>query len=77
MTWLALIYTVGFGIFWVYSWNGMSSNLNPEMQGFQIMGTVMGVVITIVFAVPLWLMIRCLRAQATRAAIVEANREPE
>jgi hypothetical protein len=78
LSWLAFLYTVGFGIFWVYLWCSMTglmpkddTSINSEM--IQIMGMVMGVVITAMFAVPLGIMIRYLRGTEARAAVANAH----
>ena len=78
LSWIALLYTVGFGIFWVYSWVEMTSQIPThgaptDPVSFRLMGAVMGVVVTAVFAVPLWIMIRYLRGAEVRMAIANAH----
>lgn len=74
LSWLALAYCVGFGIFWVYSWIAMTGHMPPnssapvDANAFQWLGAAMGVVVTAVFAVPLLIMIRYLRGTEARAA---------
>ena len=79
LSWLAFLYTVGFGIFWVYMWVSMTGQVPTHgapinAQSFQLMGAVMGVIVIAVFAVPLWIMIRYLRGAEVRAAIASAHR---
>lgn len=78
LSWIAFFYTVGFGIFWVYMWVSMTGQVPARgapvnVDSFQLMGAVMGVVVTAVFAVPLWIMIRYLRGAEARAAISNAH----
>ena len=78
LCWLALLYTVGFAIYWVYTWVSMPGQAPThgapvEPVLFQLMGAVMGVVVTAVFAVPLWIMIRYLRGAEVRTAIANAH----
>ena len=78
LSWIGLLYMVGFGIFWVYTWVAMTSEVPPhggqvDPVSFQLMGAVMGVVITAVFAVPLGIMIRYLRGAEVRTAIASAQ----
>ncbi len=77
LSWIALLYTVGFGIFWVYMWISMTNTM-PQHGGpidsgpFQWLGAAMGTIITAIFAVPLWIMIRYLRGAEVRTAIDNA-----
>jgi hypothetical protein len=78
LSWLALFYTVGFGIFWIYMWVSMTGQVPTHgaprsADSFQLMGAVMGVIVTAVFAVPLWIMIRYLRGAEARSAIANAH----
>ncbi len=78
LSWVAFLYTVGFGIFWVYMWVPMTGQVPTHgapvnAESFQLMGAVMGVIVTAVFAVPLWIMIRYLRGAEVRAAIASAH----
>lgn len=78
LSWLAVVYTVGFGVYWVYMWTSMTGSM-PQAAGsgsgdtFQVMGAVMGIVGTAVFAVPLGIMIWYLRSTEVRQAISRAN----
>lgn len=78
LSWLTLLYCLGFGIFWIYLWISMTGQMPKggapvDTNMFQIMGAVMGLVITAVFAVPLWIMIRYLRGAEVRTAIQMAQ----
>lgn len=78
LSWIAFLYTVGFGIFWVYMWVSMTGQVPAgsvpvNTDSFQVMGAVMGVIVTSVFAVPLWIMIRYLRGVEARTAIASAH----
>jgi hypothetical protein len=75
ITWLGLVYAVGFGIFWVVSWIGITSNI-PITEGtvgpspkFNMVGAVMGSVITLCWAVPLVVIIIFLRGKTIRRAL--------
>ena len=75
ITWLSLLYIVGFGLFWIVSWFSMTGQI-PDDQGaemlgaFQIFGAIMGAVITLVFAVPLGIIIKYLRGEKIREQCV-------
>jgi TRAP-type C4-dicarboxylate transport system permease small subunit len=78
LSWLAFLYCVGFGIFWVYTWISMTGHAPTgetpfDTSTFQIMGAVMGLVVILVFAAPLWIMIRYLRGNEVRTAISSAK----
>lgn len=78
LSWIGFLYTVGFGIFWIYMWVAMTGQVPTQggsdgADSFQLMGAVMGGIVTAVFAVPLWIMIRYLRGAEMRDAIANAN----
>jgi hypothetical protein len=75
ITWLGLVYVVGFGIFWVVSWIGITSNI-PITEGtpgpsslFNIVGAVMGSVVALFWAVPLVVIIIFIRGKTIREAL--------
>jgi len=68
ISWLLLMYVVGFGIFWVFSWVSMTSGDGPT--GFDMMGTVIGVVITAIYIVPLGIMLKYLRGDKVKNALI-------
>ena len=79
LSWLALLYSAGFGVFWVYLWLSVTSQAPQgsapvDMAMFQAMGVAIGAIITFAFVVPLWIMIRYLRGNEVRAAIAAAQR---
>jgi hypothetical protein len=75
VAWLGLLYVVGFGIFWVVSWITITSNIPvseapsgpPPM--FNIIGAIMGCVVTVVWAVPLIIIIIFLRGKTIKDAV--------
>lgn len=67
LTWLLLIFIVGFMVFWVFSWVSMTSDHGPS--SFSIMGAVMGVLIMGIYGVPLGIMLKYLRGHKVRNAI--------
>jgi len=75
ITWLGLFYIVGFGIFWVVSWITITSSFPvsevpsgpPPM--FNIIGAVMGCVVTVVWVVPLIIIIIFLRGKTIKDAV--------
>jgi hypothetical protein len=76
IAWLGLVYLVGFGIFWVVSWIGITSNI-PITEGtpgpapmFNIVGAVMGSVVTLFWAAPLVVIIIFLRGKTIREALL-------
>lgn len=77
LSWIAFLYTVGFGIFWIYMWVSMTGHVPAgaavNVGSFQVMGAITGVIVTAVFAVPLWMMIRYLRGVEARTAIANAH----
>lgn len=74
LSWLALVYCLAFGVFWVYTWVSVAGQVPPsagapvDLDAFQFMGAIMGLVVTAMFTVPLWFMIRYLRGAEARAA---------
>jgi len=67
LTWLLLIFIVGFMIFWVFNWITMTSGHAPG--NFSAMGAIMGVVITGIYAVPLGIMLKFLRGDKVKNAM--------
>ncbi len=76
VTWLQLIYTVGFGLLWVGAWASIASNLPaggdlPISAGaLTAVGVAMGVGIALVFAVPCAVIIWVLRGEPVRRAMI-------
>lgn len=69
LSWLGLVWTVGFGIYWVYMWVSMTGQASAGPDASQWMGAAMGAVVTLVFAIPLVIMIRYLRGNEARQAM--------
>ena len=76
VAWLGLLYLVSFGIFWVVSWIGITSNIpsTEEAPGlfpmFNIFGAIMGSVITLFWAAPLVVIIIFLRKKTISEALL-------
>ena len=68
LTWILIVIMAGFGIFWEYGWLSMPTGHSPK--GFDIMGAVMGVVIIGIYGVPLGIMIKYLRGDKVKNAII-------
>jgi hypothetical protein len=74
ISWIGLVYVVGFGIFWVTSWIAITSNIPvtgrshdlPSM--FNVFGAVMGALVMAVWAVPLIIIIYFLHKQTIKEA---------
>ncbi len=67
LTWILLIFTVGFGIFWIPTWVVVTSRDAP--LSFSIFGAVMGIVSTIVYGLPLGFMLKYLRGDTVKNAM--------
>lgn len=80
LSWLGLVWTIGFGVFFVSIWNSIAGEIAQESglpleQGMlQNAGVVTGVVLTIALAVPMILMIRYLRGAKARAACLPGGK---
>jgi len=74
LTWLLLILILGFMVFWFFNWLTFPSQNSPP--GFRIMGIVMGVINTAIFAVPLIIMLKYLRGRKVKDAIKSAAEPP-
>ena len=72
ISWLALLYVLGFGTYWVVSWLSILSmpvkEAGPPVSPlvFDIFGAVMGAAITLIFAIALFVIIRFLRKEEIR-----------
>ncbi len=75
ISWLSLVFTVVFGIYWVISWVSLSSKIPiqegvsgvPPMLG--VFGAVMGGVVTLIWAAPLVVIIYFLRGKTIKEAV--------
>jgi tellurite resistance protein TehA-like permease len=68
LTWVLLVFVVAFGIFWLFMWIWMARNA-PSLA-FTVMGAVMGTCITALYAVPLGIMLKYLRGEKVRNAMI-------
>lgn len=74
LTWLILIFVVGFMIFWVASWSfGTASSHAPI--GFSIMGAVMGIIVSATYGVPFGIMLKFLRSDKVKI-VMKTDGEP-
>lgn len=77
MSWLGLIYTIGFAMLWIPSWIAMTTGSQAQAPAaFGIVGAIMGILVLAVFAVPLVLMIKYLRGPVVREAVQRAGLPP-
>ncbi len=67
LTWLLLIFVLGFMVFWVFNWISMTSD--QGLSAFSVMGAVMGVLISGIYGVPLGIMLKYLRGPKVKNAI--------
>lgn len=65
VTWLSLLYIVGFGIFWVFTWISITGQVTPN-ENEEMIGVIIGTIISLVFAIPLGFIIKYLRSDKTR-----------
>lgn len=66
LTWILLIFILGFMVFWEFNWISMTSDNDPG--SFGIMGAIMGVVITAIYVIPTGIMLKYLRGPKVRNA---------
>jgi hypothetical protein len=74
LCWVSLVSCVGFGIYGIYLWVSITGHIATGGLPFaadilQIIGAVVGAIVTVAFAVPFWIMIRYLRGAEVRTAI--------
>jgi hypothetical protein len=70
LTWLLLLFILGFMVYWEFNWIAMTSEHAPH--GFDIMGAAMGIVITGIYGIPLGIMVKYLRGNKVNNAIMMA-----
>jgi hypothetical protein len=71
VSWLVVIFHMGFCIIWIYLWMGLSINISGDMGSgmVPILGigvTVFGVLVILVLTIPFFVVIRYLRREKTR-----------
>ncbi|MDY6845490.1 MAG: hypothetical protein SVW57_15545 [Thermodesulfobacteriota bacterium] len=70
LTWLLLLFVVGFGGFFIFQWSSMSS---PHTSfGFSIMEFVMAIGIFGIYGIPLGIMVKYLRGEKVKKAIIDS-----
>jgi hypothetical protein len=70
LSWLVLLFAIGFMMFWLTNWFSMTSGQGPV--GLSIMGAVMGVVVMAIYGVPFAIMLKFLRGDKVKIAIKTA-----
>lgn len=78
LSWLALLYVVGFGISWTYTWFTMTAPLRGQgnlQSDFATLGLVVGAVIIAILAIPIVAMIKSLRGRVVREALRQSPAE--
>lgn len=79
LTWVSLVYVIVNGVYFLYMWESMVTDLSKQMlmdsDALRITGYVTVFTLTVIFAVPLGFMIKYLRAPVVRQAIAAANRK--
>jgi hypothetical protein len=78
LSWISLIYVVGFGVYWLSAWSTMTGQFPQQdvpfdMATFRTVGLAVAAVVTLAFAVPLGIMIKYLRGKVVREAILRAS----
>jgi len=70
-SWLALAAIIGFGTLWVAEWLGSASRRVPGSipPMFDVVGVIMGIIFTLVWAVPFVVIIAFLRGKKIRGAV--------
>jgi len=74
LTWLFLVYTTAFIVFWLIGWFAATSGYGPRDPG-EIIGAVIGVIIAAGYGVPFIIMLKYLRGDTVRNAIA-GGRDP-
>ena len=75
LTWLLLLFVIGFMVFWLFTLFAMTSASNAPIV-MAVFMAVMGVVVTGVYGVPLGIMLKYLRGEKVRAAML-GNDKPQ
>ncbi len=78
LSWVSLIYVVGFGLFWISTWSTMTGQFAQQgapfdVETLRIAGLAVGIFVTLAFAIPLGIMIKYLRGKAIRAAMLSGT----
>lgn len=75
LSWISLIYVMGFGLFWLSTWSTMTGHFSQQnapfdIETFRIAGFAVGIFVTLAFAIPLGIMIKYLRGKVIREAML-------
>ena len=75
LSWISLIYVVGFGLFWISTWSTITGGFAQEgapfdMETLRVAGLAVAIFITLAFAIPLGIMIKYLRGKVIREAML-------
>jgi len=78
LSWLSLVYVIGFGLLWVAMWSFMIGQFSLmqmpfDIERFQAIGLVSGLVVSLAFAIPLVWFIKVLRGRVVREAIQQSG----
>ncbi len=68
LTWLLLIFIIGFGIFWIYNWFSVISG--PNQRGLNLIPIFMSIAIIGIYGFPLGIMLKYLRGKEVHNAII-------
>jgi len=78
LTWVSLVYVLGNGVYFMYMWESIVTDLSKQLTvdrgALRIAGYVTMATVTVVFAVPFGFMLKYLRAPLVRQAVAAANR---
>jgi len=74
LTWLGLIYILSFGVYWMYMWISLTSQIpqdqmSTDLNTFKYFGLAMGIVVNLIFGVPLIIMIVKLKGSVVKNAV--------
>ncbi len=79
LTWISLVYVLVNGVYFLYMWESIVTDLSKQIlmdgDALRITGYVTVLTLIVAFAVPLWVMIKYLRGPAVRRAIAAANQK--
>lgn len=80
LTWVSLVYVLVNGALFLYMWDSIAAWMPPEVvlidpAQLRMLGLIVGVVVTVAFAIPLGFTIKYLRGPVVRQAIAAANQK--
>jgi hypothetical protein len=78
LTWLSLVYVLGNGVYFSYTWESIVADLAKQLMvdsdALRITGYVTVATVTVVFAVPFGFMLKYLRSSLVRQAVADVHR---